>query len=547
MNLLKRIYNLLLPEERKQGQRVVGAAFLAALLNFVGLASLLPVLYYLLDDSASRQSALWFCLLAGGVMAGKNVAIALLSRYQQRYLLSLYKRMSFSLFTAYYRRGLLFIREQGTNRLGYEVNAVCYAFSLNMLAPLLRICSDGLLIAMVVVALLVYDWLIALILLGAFVPFAVFYVVAIRKQVREYGKLELEARRRQSRIVNEAFGGYAELEVNGAFGTVKDAFRQGLEQITGSRLQMDTLMRLPGFLSEMSVIVGLTLMALCATGDVKALIGVFAVAAFRLLPALKGILSGWTLIQNMVSNLQIIEEGMKESSVETAVSATLPFEKEIAIERVSYTYNDDGQVLTDFSCRIRKGEYVGIKGYSGVGKSTLFNLLLGFLKPQRGTISIDGVPLTPEVQSAWLQQTGYVQQDVFIFQGTLAENVALGCRGINRERLDRVLQQVSLYDWVQTLPQGVDTLMGEYGGRLSGGQRQRIGIARALYKEAEVILLDEATSALDNATEREVNRTLHNLKLQCPGLTILSIAHRESSLEYCDRVIVMDEQNNEED
>ena len=110
-----------------------------------------------------------------------------------------------------------------------------------------------------------------------------------------------------------------------------------------------------------------------------------------------------------------------------------------------------------------------------------------------------------------------------------------------------MLQQVSLYDWVQTLPQGVDTLMGEYGGRLSGGQRQRIGIARALYKEAEVILLDEATSALDNATEREVNRTLHNLKLQCPGLTILSIAHRESSLEYCDRVIVMDEQHNGEE
>ena len=398
-----------------------------------------------------------------------------------------------------------------------------------------------------VVALLVYDWLIALILLGAFAPFAILYVVAIRKQVREYGKQELEARRRQSRIVNEAFGGYAELEVNGAFRTVKDAFREGLEQITGSRLQMDTLMRLPGFLSEMSVIVGLTLMALCATGDVKALIGVFAVAAFRLLPALKGILSGWTLIQNMVSNLQIIEEGMKDSAAEAAVAATMPFEKEITIEKVSYTYGDDEQVLKDFTCCIRKGEYVGIKGYSGVGKSTLFNLLLGFLKPQQGTIRVDGMSLTPDVQSAWLQQTGYVQQDVFVFQGTLAENVALGCRDINKERLDRVLQQVSLYDWVQTLPQGVDTPMGEYGGRLSGGQRQRIGIARALYKEAQVILLDEATSALDNATEREVNRTLHNLKQQCPGLTILSIAHRESSLEYCDRVIVMDEQHNGEE
>jgi ABC-type lipoprotein export system ATPase subunit len=151
--------------------------------------------------------------------------------------------------------------------------------------------------------------------------------------------------------------------------------------------------------------------------------------------------------------------------------------------------------------------------------------------------------MAPDVQASWLRKVGYVPQDVFIFQGTLAENIALGCKEINRERVLRVLEQVSLGKWLQTLEHGIDTALGEAGGRLSGGQKQRIGIARALYKEIDVLLLDEATSALDNQTEKEVNETLSQLKRTYEQLTILSIAHRESSLAYCDRVITLEKEN----
>ena len=131
-------------------------------------------------------------------------------------------------------------------------------------------------------------------------------------------------------------------------------------------------------------------------------------------------------------------------------------------------------------------------------------------------------------------------QEVYIFHGSLAENIALGCKEIDRERVLRILRQVSLDKWLQTLPEGMDTVLGESGGRLSGGQKQRIGIARALYKDIDVLLLDEATSALDNATEREINETLNELKRTYERLTVLSIAHRESSLAYCDRVITLE-------
>ena len=538
--IIKRILDLLLPEERKKGWRVAGSVFLSALLDFIGLAALLPVLYYLLEDGEQQRAALWFCLLAVGVILLKSILQTVFSRYQQRFLLDLYKRMSFTLFTAYYRRGLLFIREQGVNRLGYEVNFICYAFSLNILGPILRIAGDGMLITLVLLTLLIYDWFTFLILVISFLPFVWLYIIAIRKHAREFGKQELDARRKQTRVVTETFGGFAELEVNNAFFAMQNIFQEGLEQITQNRMKMDILAKIPLFLSELSVIVGLTLLTILGNGDVKIVLGIFAVAAFRLLPAVKGILSGWTLIQNSSSSLQVIEEGLKEELIIKSKENNLKFQREITIRSLSYKYEDSETVFRNFHCSIRKGEYIGFQGYSGAGKSTLFNLLLGFLKPQEGGIWIDDIPLSPQVQEAWLKKTGYVQQDVFIFQGTLAENIALGCKDIDRDKINHILKQVCLYDWVQILPYGMDTSLGEYGGKISGGQRQRIGIARALYKEAEVIFLDEATSALDNDTEKDINTMLASLRDKYPGLTILSIAHRESSLSYCDRIITIE-------
>lgn len=538
---LKRIYALLLPEERKTGGKVAGAVFLTALLDFVGLASLLPVLYYLLEGGENRQAAMWFCLLAVSVILFKSAVVVGFTRFQNRYLLSLYKRLSFALFSSYYKKGLLFIREQGSNRLGYEVNYMCFAFSQNMLAPMLRMAGDGLLIILVTAALLIYDWVTMLVLYVSFLPFMAVYMWGVRKRVKKYGEQELQAKREQAKVVMDTFRGYTELEVNGAFPARQSSFLEGMDKVSQNRVKLDTILRLPLFLSELSVVVGLTLLVAWGSGDVKVLVGIFAVAAFRLLPALRAILTGWTQIQNVSSCLDIIERGLaKGEEVEEGDADGICFEKEIEVCGLSYAYPGGEKVLDNFRVTIRKGEYVGFRGYSGVGKSTLFNLLLGLLKPDKGEIRIDGVALEPGVQASWLKRVGYVPQEVFIFHGTLAENIALGCESVNRERVIEVLQKVRMDKWLQALPDGIDTVLSEAGGSLSGGQKQRIGIARALYKNIDVLFLDEATSALDNETEREINETLYRLKQTYDQLTILSIAHRESSLSYCNRVITLD-------
>lgn len=539
--MLKEIYHLLLPSERRMGMRVIMAVFFSALLNFAGLAALIPVLLFLIEEKEEKGEALLFCLLAVGFILFKNVLVMGLSRFQNYFLLSLYKRLSFSLFSSYYHRGILFISRLGSTRLGYEVNYVCYAFSMSLLSPLLNMTADVLLILLVTAVLLVYAPMTVLMLYLAFFPFMLMYIFGIKRRIRYYGKKELLARREQTRIVTEAYKGYAELEVNHAFPSLQHSFLKGLDTISFCRLKLETVYHLPLCLSELSVVIGLTLLALSGTGNVKALVGIFAVGAFRLLPALRESLSAWTQIQNSVFCLRIIKAGMEDlfSTFEEKPTAGLSFEKEIAISNLSYTYPEGKRVLKEFDCTIRKGEYIGIRGSSGIGKSTLFNLLLGFLKPDGGEIRIDGVLLSAENRKLWHRRIGYVPQGVFILDGTLAENVALGCCDISKEKVKRILRQVRLDEWVDELPQGIDTLLGESGARLSGGQKQRVGIARALYKEVDILLLDEATSALDTATECEINEMICGLRNDYRGLTVLSIAHRESSLAFCNRIITL--------
>ncbi len=542
--MIRKIISFLDPAEKKQGIKVSLSIFLVALLDFVGLASLLPVLYYLLEGGQTKYAALYFSLIAVAVIVSKSLISTFLTRFQSKYLLGLYKRLSFNLYSNYYNNGLLFIREKGYSTLGHSVNFMCYTFSERILSPLMRMAGELLLIFLVTAALLIYDWRTIAVLYLCFLPFMTLYLTVVRKRVKRYGEQEYEAKKQQARIVADTFRGYTELEINDAFPALQESFLKGMDDVSRNRINMETVQMFPRFLSELAIVIGLVIMVILGGENARMLVGIFAVAAFRLLPAVKGLLAGYTQIQNSLPCLKVIEEGLNtQTAFKDTCEEEVKFERDITISNLTFNYGEKEIKFASYT--ISKGEYVGFCGYSGVGKTTLFNLILGFLSPQEGGILIDGTPLGPNNRKCWLKHIGYVPQEVFVFNGTLAENIALGFKDIDKEKVALTLEMVSLSDWVSGLPDGLESTLGEGGGKLSGGQKQRIGIARALYKGAKVLLLDEATSSLDNNTEKEINIMLDNLRAKFNGLTVLSIAHRESTLAYCSRIINLenDEKN----
>ena len=215
----------------------------------------------------------------------------------------------------------------------------------------------------------------------------------------------------------------------------------------------------------------------------------------------------------------------------------------IELRNVSFKFdNAEHHTLENISLKICRGESVGIQGASGVGKTTLFNIILGLYRPSSGSVNIDGIELNSSNIRKWQNSIGYVSQSLFISDGTLLENIAFGIgrADIDLDTANRVVDIANLRTFVDSLPEGLNTCIGEQGARISAGQRQRIAIARALYRGCDVLLFDEATSSLDRGTEYSINEAIRELKRTNSDLTIVVIAHRESSLEFCDRIITLE-------
>lgn len=560
------VIGLLPARYRKRGIELVVGVAVRALLDFMGVAALLSVLLLLLGREVWRP---YMWLVAGGgvlFMVVKNLLVMWLERCRSRYLLGLYRYFSARLLDAYYERGLLYIRRLGASALTYEVNYVCYSFVLQWLAPLLRMAGEAMVLILLLGGLFCYSPVVTGWLVACFLPVSWVYVRLLRGNLLRYGEEENVAKRRQWQRVQELLRGYVEVEMNGAYSGMRARFEAGLHELSSCRERIEALQRMPAALTETGMAVALFFMLTGVEKEgLEVTLSVFGVAAFRMLPGIRALLGGWMQVRNAsftVETLVTALEGeggsedksriLKDKNViwkeksGIAENEKLTFHREIRVDHLTFTYQEaEEAVIRNFSFCIHRGERIGIQGMSGVGKSTLFNLLLGFFPPNSGEIRIDGMRLTPDNRRTWQRMVGYVPQEVFIMEGTIAENIALGedPGKADRSRMLSVLQQVRLAEWVQSLPDGIESLLGENGCRMSGGQKQRIGLARALYKGAEVLFLDEATSALDNRTEKEVTRIIRDLSESQCGLTLLMIAHRESSLQICDRIITMEKDN----
>ena len=267
-------------------------------------------------------------------------------------------------------------------------------------------------------------------------------------------------------------------------------------------------------------------------------LGAMALGAQRLLPLLQQSYNGWS---NFIGNRQQIDDVLDLLSLEDRTSPELPageraFHRSIRFEQVSFAYPVGAQVLHDVDFTIRKGERIGIAGTTGSGKSTLMDLLLGLLDPSSGAILIDDRLLDDNLRAGWQAEIAHVPQAIYLADDTLAANIAFGTQADEADlaRIEAAARSAGIADFIATLPDRYLSMTGERGIRLSGGQRQRIGIARALYKNASVLVFDEATSALDTRTEQGIMKSVAGL---ASDITIIMIAHRLTTLKDCDRII----------
>jgi ABC-type bacteriocin/lantibiotic exporter with double-glycine peptidase domain len=259
----------------------------------------------------------------------------------------------------------------------------------------------------------------------------------------------------------------------------------------------------------------------------------------RLLPVMQLIFSSLVTIRGNRESLSDIITLLEQPIPNDAMlpdPPMLPFERQIEMRGVGFRYQPQGPfVLRHVSLTLRKGERVGIVGRTGGGKSTLLDILMGLLDPTEGQLAVDNAVVDPLLRRAWQARIAHVPQHIFLTDGTIAENIALAtaASGIDPQRVTAAAQLAGIAGDISTMPAGYLTQVGERGAKLSGGQRQRIGIARALYKEADVIVLDEATSALDHETEKAVMSAIEGLDQK---VTLIIVAHRQSTLAACDAV-----------
>ncbi len=551
---------------RRRTLSVVVTIFLRAILNFVGIATLIPVLMLIINSDSMTSSttlstlyntlnfssyqlfSIAVCVAVVAIMAIKSFAILKLYRFERDYIYSLYKNLSERLYKEYYIRGLGFIKQSNTAVLSRNVNAVTLMFVTGVLKPLATIISEGLLLILIFIALIIYTPAVAIIALVLFIPIVALFYLGMRRKLNDIGERENIAQRKKGRIVADTFRGYVDIEIGGAFPLSFKRFSQAIDEAVRLRKEYSTIGMLPQMFTEVGLALGLSVLIIInlssSTEDLALMLGILAIAGVRILPSLRNIMSSWSSIRYNRYTIDTLKDSVESHNVDIApTSERLKFEDSIELKNIYFGFDDTTKpIINNLSLSINRGECVGIKGASGVGKTTLFNLILGLYRPTSGDICIDGEKLTDSNIRKWQNSIGYVSQSVYIVDGTLVDNIAFGCdaNSIDYSLIDKVIELSNLKEFVASLPQGIHTHIGEQGSKISGGQRQRIGIARALYKSADILLFDEATSSLDDQTEGNINSAIKEFSEQNKSLTIVIIAHRESSLEYCDRIITLE-------
>jgi ABC-type multidrug transport system fused ATPase/permease subunit len=565
----------LLDEQEKRGALVMlGIVVLSALTSALMVSSIMPFLATLAQPERIHEiGILSWAYEAGGFKSDYAFLVALgfvslfaivgANGFQilRIYVVTKFATMrmhslSLRLLKVYLRNNYEYFLDKNSGELGSQILAETQQVVQLFYRPAAEAIAATLTGGAIVALLVWVDPQVAVIafLVAGLLYFASYYFS--RKAVRRFGGVRAQANKDRFRIASEALAGAKDIKLLGREMKYVDAYAAPSFEMARAESFAIFLGTLPQYFMQIVAFGGMIILILLlldptSLNDTKTmaellpLLGVFAFGGQKLIPELGKLYTGVTQLAYGVPVVEALHRDLaEEMSLPLLPEQDIPplgLKQYLELNDVRFSYaNTEGVGLSGVSFRILAGERIGIVGGSGAGKTTLADVVLGLLRYSGGEIRVDGTVLSDDNLWAWQRSVGYVQQDIFLSDSSLAANVALGVppSDIDRKRVMEAARLARLDEFVrQDLPDGYDTMVGERGVRLSGGQKQRIGIARALYHNADLIVFDEATSALDNITERQVMESIDAL----PGnKTVILIAHRLSTLEKCDRLIVME-------
>ena len=415
-----------------------------------------------------------------------------------------------------------------------------------VMLPLLNLISGSVMLTTILVTLLVIDTTMAI--LAGF-GFGIIYGLVIRYtryRLLSNSKNISKESTQVIKSIQEGLGGIRDVLIGGFQGVYLNNYKGAVTILRRAQSNNAFISGSPRFAMEalgMVFIAGLALsMASRDAGISRAIpvLGVLALAVQRLLPVVQQLFSAWSTIQGSRGSLEdalLLLEKELPAYANKPMDNSLVFNAEINLRNISFRYSTTGPlVLKNINLRIKKGSRVGFVGVTGSGKSTLLDIIMGLLVPTSGALEIDQVTIDVSNQQAWQSHIAHVPQSIFLADTTITQNIAFGIpeAEISFENVKKAAEQAQISAAIEGLPSGYESLVGERGVRLSGGQRQRIGIARALYKKADVMIFDEATSALDNETEQELMQAIECLS---NDITVLIIAHRLTTLKNCTQIV----------
>ncbi len=571
MQTFKKILFLLTPHERKQAGLLLLMIVIMALLDVIGVASILPFMAVLTNPVLIETNAILnmmfhissrigvenqeqFLFVLGVLvfllliisLAFKAITIYLQTKFIQMRAYSIGKR----LVEKYLHQPYSWFLSRHSADIGKTILSEVDQVIGNGINPLMELIAKGMVAIALIILLLLVDpkltIIVGLLLGGAYV--LIFYFV--RGYLIRSGQERLENNQLRFTAVSEAFGGAKEVKVGGLEETYVKTFSKAALIFAQTKTASQVISLLPRYMLEAIAFGGILLILLnimSQTGSFNSalpIVSLYVFAGYRLMPALQQIYSSFTQLTFTGPALDKLTDDLTNLSqhIENQEKETLSFNEKITLNNIYYSYpNAERTALKNISLEIPAKSTIGLVGATGSGKTTTVDIILGLLEPQKGNLKVDEKVITKENSRSWQRCIGYVPQSIFLSDDTVSANIGFGVEpnDINQEMVEKAAKIANLHDFVvNELPSQYKTTVGERGVRLSGGQRQRIGIARALYHQPEVLILDEATSALDNITEKAVIDAVDNLR---NNLTIILIAHRLNTIKQCDTIFKFDQ------